>query len=141
MEGKWINDNVVAFVFNEMQKMHDSKLKNIVFVRPAMTHMIKVSNDENDIKMIIEDLGLRKVDYAFFSVNNNLSEKEGGSHWSLMIFSRKENTFYHLDTISGMNDGSVALLIRKLIYISSSSYKRDISMLERIQKSFTKKIE
>ena len=119
MEGKWINDNVVAFAFNEMQKMHDSKLKNIVFVRPAMTHMIKVSNDENDIKMIIEDLGLRKADYAFFPVNNNLSEKEGGSHWSLMIFSRKENTFYHLDPISGMNDGSVALLIKKLIDINT----------------------
>ncbi|CAL4160765.1 unnamed protein product [Meganyctiphanes norvegica] len=119
MEGKWINDNVVAFAFNEMQKMHDSKLKNIVFVRPAMTHMIKVSNDENDIKMIIEDLGLRKADYAFFPVNNNLSEKEGGSHWSLMIFSRKENTFYHLDPIIGMNDGSVALLIKKLIDINT----------------------
>merc|ERR1711874_347242 len=29
---------------------------------------------------------------------------DGGLHWSLMIFSKKEHAFYHYDSIRGMNN-------------------------------------
>ncbi|CAL4075733.1 unnamed protein product [Meganyctiphanes norvegica] len=98
-----------------MQQKHSSKDEKIKFVNPVITQLIKVSTDEKDIKGAIDDIGLRKADWLFFPVNDNHTDKEGGSHWSLLLYSQNENTFYHFDPICGMNDESVTMLIKKLI--------------------------
>ena len=109
-EGKWLNDNIIKFVIDVMQKKH----KNILFINPSITQLIKLSNDEKDIEKNIEDLELKKADWVFFPINNNHTDKEGGSHWSLLVFNQKEDTFYHFDPICGLNDKSVAMLIKNL---------------------------
>ena len=114
-EGKWLNDKVLSFAFEEMQRKHSSKDEKIIFVNPVITQLIKVSTDEKDIKGAIDDIGLRKADWLFFPVNDNHTDKEGGTHWSLLLYSQNENTFYHFDPICGMNDESVTMLIKKLI--------------------------
>ena len=115
MEGKWLNDKVLSFAFEDMQQKHGSKDKKMIFVNPIITQLIKVSTDEKDINKAIDDIGLRKADWVFLPVNDNHTDKEGGSHWSLLVYSRNENTFYHFDPIFGMNDGSITMLIKKLI--------------------------
>ena len=115
MDEKWLNDNVIAYVFNKLQQKHDSFQKNILFVKPAVTQLIKASTDDKNTEMTIEDLRLKKVDWVFFPLNNNLGDREGGSHWSLLVYQTNGNTFYHFDSISGMNNRSVAMIIKKLI--------------------------
>ena len=51
----------------------------------------------------------------FFPVNDNLTDKEGGSHWSLLLYRPNGNAFYHFDPISGMNDRSAAKIIKRII--------------------------
>ena len=94
---------------------YSSKYRNIVFVKPAISHFIKVSTDEEYVERTIRDSGIRKADWVFIPVNNNETENEGGSHWSLLLYSGNSNTFYHFDPIKGMNDRSVAIIIKKLI--------------------------
>lgn len=109
-EGNWLNDNIIKSVNNIMQR----KYKNMLFVDPSVTQLIKLSNDKSDIEKNIEDLEIKKVDWVFFPLNNNHTDKEGGSHWSLLLYNQKEDTFYHFDPICGLNDKSVAMLIKNL---------------------------
>ena len=113
-EEKWLNDKVISFALKEMQQKHckDNKIK---FVDPVLTQLIKLSPDEKVIRGAIDDTGLRKADWVFFPVNDNNSDKEGGSHWSLLLYSQNDNTYYHFDPICGKNDGSVTMMIKKLL--------------------------
>ncbi|CAL4063668.1 unnamed protein product [Meganyctiphanes norvegica] len=93
-DGEWFNDNVLSFAIDEMEN-YSTKYRNMVFVKPAISHFIKVSTDEEYVERTIRDSGIRKADWVFIPVNNNETENEGGSHWSLLLYSGNSNTFYH----------------------------------------------
>ena len=111
-DGKWFTDSILSFAFNEMDEKYD---RHMVFVKPEISQLIKLSTDEDEVEKTIRNLGLRKADWVFFPVNNNETEEEGGSHWSLLLYSGNGNIFYHFDPITGANDCSVATLIKKLV--------------------------
>ena len=114
-DGEWFNDNIISFAIDEMEEKNDSRSRNIVYVKPAVSHFIKESTNDEYVERTIKDLGIRKADWAFIPVNNE-TEKVGGSHWSLLLYSGSSNTFYHFDPIKGMNDRSVAMIVKKLIH-------------------------
>ena len=116
-DGEWLTDSILAFAFKEMDELYNNnKYKNMVFVKPEISQLIKASKDDEEVEKTIRQLGLRKTDWVFYPVNNNETDKEGGSHWSLLLYCGSRNTFYHFDPIKGMNDRSVAMLIKKLIH-------------------------
>ena len=43
-------------------------------------------------------------DLIVLAVNNNDSERSGGSHWSLLMYSKQAREFFHFDSSSGMNN-------------------------------------
>ena len=114
-EGKWLTDSILSYAFNEMDERYSNKHRNMVFVKPEISQLIKASTDQDEVEKTIRNLGLRNADWVFFPVNNNETDKEGGSHWSLLLYSGKGNTFYHFDPVRGLNDRSVARIVRKLI--------------------------
>jgi Ulp1 family protease len=51
-----------------------------------------------------------------FPVNNNkdVSQAGGGSHWSLLVYNTLDNTFYHYDSCSNMNESAALELATSL---------------------------
>lgn len=56
------------------------------------------------------------VKYAMWAVNDSSDIVSGvsGSHWSLLVFSRPDNKFFHYDSWGGANDREARLLFRNL---------------------------
>ena len=70
-----------------MDERYSNKHRNMVFVKPEISQLIKASTDQDEVEKTIRNLGLRNADWVFFPVNNNETDKEGGSHWSLLLYS------------------------------------------------------
>ncbi|CAH2092922.1 unnamed protein product [Euphydryas editha] len=99
----WLNDTVISFYFEYLEKVLFRSAKDILFVSPEVTQCIKMV-EPDEISIFLEPLDINNKMLVFFALNDNDSpDKAGGSHWSLLVFSRKENCFYHLDSSSGSN--------------------------------------
>lgn len=98
----WLNDQIISFYFEYLSKcvhMQDP----VLFVSPEVTQCLKlVTALEMDI--FLDPLDAKSKQLVFFAVNNNsLRNSAGGSHWSLLVWSRPEQRFYHYDSMSPAN--------------------------------------
>ena len=99
----WINDTIITLWMKHLQQVDHENNEKVLFVPPTITQLLKIG-DTKDIDKTLEDLDAWWKDYMIFPVNDNNSvNKEGGSHWSLLIFSRPDNTWYHYDSNKGSN--------------------------------------
>lgn len=77
--------------------------------------------------MILEPIEAQIKSYIIFGINNNEENVAGGSHWSLCVYSKSDNTFFHFDS-SGYTNQSTAKnlceIIRKCFRIPSLEFKR-----------------
>ncbi|CAF4931061.1 unnamed protein product [Pieris macdunnoughi] len=99
----WLNDTIISFYFEYLEKVLFSDVNDILFVSPEVTQCIKmVTTDE--IKIFLEPLNIDSKKFVFFALNDNSSpDTAGGMHWSLLVYSKIENCFFHLDSSSGIN--------------------------------------
>ncbi|XP_013386562.1 sentrin-specific protease 8-like [Lingula anatina] len=109
--GNWLNDNIIAFAFEYFEKvqfkLHE---KDVSFISPDVTQFIKL-NCGDELGIFLEPLCLTSKKYIFLVVNDESSAaRAGGSHWSLLMFSRPENTFYHHDSCNKSNTKSAKVV-------------------------------
>ncbi|KAI8439425.1 hypothetical protein MSG28_013219 [Choristoneura fumiferana] len=99
----WLNDTIISFYFEYLERVMFNTATELLFVSPEVTQCIKmVKTDE--IKTFLEPLGVSRKKFVFFALNDNDSpDTAGGSHWSLLVYSKPESCFYHLDSSSGSN--------------------------------------
>lgn len=73
-----------------------------------------MNNPEEANAIFLEPLSASSRQFIIFAINNNSSFKAGGSHWSLCVFSKADNTFYHFDSNLSSNFSSCASLVKTL---------------------------
>jgi len=101
--GQWLNDQLIGIIF-ELSEQETFAGSDIAFIGPEVTQFIKVS-PETELTSCLEPLGLSSKCAVMWALNNCASlEAPGGSHWSLLVFVRDSQTFYHLDSSTGMNN-------------------------------------
>lgn len=97
----WINDNIIGFYFEylNMQKVKDSNCsESVLFVSPEVTQLVKLSFDVT-YPVFLNPLKAKEKKFVFFPLNDSKSRNQaGGSHWTLLVFSEPEKTFFHLDS-------------------------------------------
>lgn len=80
---------------------------------PEVTQAIKMVESPSEVKTIFLDhLDLSSRSHIIFAINDNSTINAGGSHWSLGVFSKAENNFYHFDSSSGMNQWAFLDLVK-----------------------------
>ncbi|CAG4956095.1 unnamed protein product [Parnassius apollo] len=99
----WLNDTIISFYFEYLERVIFSKASNLLFVPPEVTQCIKMVQPE-EINIFLEPLNITMKQFIFFALNdNNSPDMAGGSHWSLLVYSKTESCFFHLDSSSGSN--------------------------------------
>lgn len=99
----WLNDTIISFYFEYLEKVIFSNAKDLLFVSPEVTQCIKMVSKE-EIKVFLHPLGCDWKQFIFFALNDNdLPDRAGGTHWSLLVFSRPERQFFHFDSSKGSN--------------------------------------
>jgi len=118
----WLNDNLIGFWFEYLQNelCHDS---DVCLISPEVSQFIKLGSSV-DAALMIEPLNLPSKSLVILPINDSSSfDSPGGSHWSTLIYSRTEKTFYHLDSMSGIN----------CIEARKTASKLNLSQLEMVE--------
>lgn len=94
----WLNDTIISFYFEYLEKKIFKNAKELLFVSPEVTQCVKMV-ETDEIKTFLEPLGISKKQFVFFPLNDNdTPDVAGGSHWSLLVYSKPESCFYHYDS-------------------------------------------
>merc|ERR1712243_161143 len=108
-------------IMEEDKTVEDHK---ILYVTPSNTFLLKESKDGKLIADMKSDWNTREMKWIFYPINNNNEiDKIGGTHWSLLIFNKTSNKYYHYDPIKGMNRKHAQALITNTNYKSKGSPK------------------
>ncbi|KAG7159574.1 Mediator of RNA polymerase II transcription subunit 31-like [Homarus americanus] len=84
------------------------------YSRKQVTQLIKMG-DANELPIFLDPLDARFKDYIFLPVNDNSSViASGGSHWSLLVYSRFDNKWYHYDSQRGANYRDARCLVQRI---------------------------
>ena len=95
-------------------------MDKILFVSPSITQLIRVSKNKMDTKETLENLQINEKDWVFYPVSNNnrVTKSGGGTHWSLLVYSRLKNVYYY-DPIHPTNEIHARQLIHKISFADS----------------------
>ncbi|KAK6077691.1 Ulp1 protease family protein [Seiridium cupressi] len=112
----WLTDNNIAFweEFLEREVLTKYPQAHIVLLRPSMTFLLMKDSDTEAVKSAIPDF--RGVTHIFLPINDNrnVSQAEGGSHWSLLLVSIIDGVAFHYDSLEGANNDEALLCLRRL---------------------------
>lgn len=110
----WLNDGIIGFYFEHLHQTKFDASDRLCFLSPEVSQFLKLAGAA-ELPVFLEPLALEAKDLVLAAVNNATDpDSPGGSHWSLLIFSRQAKEFFHLDSSSGMNDMDARLLAKKL---------------------------
>ncbi|THG16258.1 hypothetical protein TEA_014705 [Camellia sinensis var. sinensis] len=111
----FLNDRIIDFYFSYLPSCYPSE--EILLVSPSIAFWIANCPDIESLKDFIEPLNLSSKKLVIFPVNNNddVTETEGGNHWSLLVFEKNANIFMHHDSYGGLNAGHAKQLYRAIV--------------------------
>merc|ERR1711913_160339 len=66
-----------------------------------------IANQKNEEK-------LNEYDWVMYPVNNDAPEGNGGTHWSLLVYRKRDNKFLHFDPIRELNNKHAVELMLKI---------------------------
>ncbi|KAK9935781.1 hypothetical protein M0R45_022866 [Rubus argutus] len=101
----YLNDCIIEFYFSYVSNYLCND--DILLVSPTMSFWLANSEDsEATFRDFEESNQLGKKQVVIFTVNDNqdTSKKDGGNHWSLLVYYRKSNAFVHYDSLGGLNN-------------------------------------
>ena len=95
----WLLDSHIDLAVEDIQKYEKSNGENTLYFVPSISHLIKVSPQDEIEAQLSQNDAIYKRHIAFIvnDCKGNLGSGEG-SHWSLLVFSRNANTWYHMDS-------------------------------------------
>ncbi|KAI8841190.1 hypothetical protein BJ741DRAFT_561144 [Chytriomyces cf. hyalinus JEL632] len=98
----WINDAVIAYAFELLLPLEKNPSSTILMT-PAVAHLL-VNLDQESALGLSTSMSLDKADTVFIPVNDSTDlDSPGGSHWSLLVYSRAANAFFYYDSLNKYN--------------------------------------
>jgi len=109
----WLNDTLIGFYLEYLEEEVLGGL-DVSLVRPEITQCLKMS-PVSEYPIFLDPLEFRRKSFAVLPLNDcERAEAAGGSHWSLLVYSRPESSFFHIDSSHGANHHHAKLLSSKL---------------------------
>ncbi|EFN83949.1 Sentrin-specific protease 8 [Harpegnathos saltator] len=97
----WLNDAIIGFYYEylteEYKKYGNTQL---LFMNPPLTQLLRMENPINCC-VFLDSVNAKNYNFVFFPLNNCDSlGSPGGTHWSLLVYSRIDQMCYHYDSSS-----------------------------------------
>lgn len=101
----WLNDLLISFYLEYLEHdlfgLHADRL---LFVSPETTQCMKLVPAAECAATFLQPLGADHKQFIFFPINDHqLAASAGGSHWSLLVYSRPDRRFYAADSAGSAN--------------------------------------
>lgn len=106
-EDNYLNDIQLQSYFQCISDEISAIRNDIILVEPTVTQLLMYCSEYDNI-ITLTSLHFNEANYVFFSINNSPknqnSNGNNGSHWSLLVYSKIDNTFRHYDSVYGLNE-------------------------------------
>lgn len=116
LKNDWLTDNMIAFwqeyLENEYLKKYPSS--NIVLLRPSMSFMLRMQPDPAALRSALPNFARTTHIFLPINDNRNVSQAEGGSHWSLLLVSVIDGVAFHYDSLSASNFEEARMTTHKM---------------------------
>ncbi|KXN68220.1 cysteine proteinase [Conidiobolus coronatus NRRL 28638] len=101
---EWLNDVVISFFYTYLEKdINNLNFDKILLLRPAIVHLITHSQDPQYLVQALPP-NLHQKTYIFIPVNDNTQiNQAGGNHWSILIYSKLDKSFFYYDSLRDSN--------------------------------------
>lgn len=86
-----------------------------------------MGNPDEVNAVILDPLDVKEKNFILFPINDNSKDQVGGSHWSLLVYSKPDSTFYHFDSSGSSNYwvcSKLAKIIKSCLKLSSDKIKQ-----------------
>lgn len=98
----WLNDQLISFYLEYLEHVTYRDNTDLLFVSPEVVQCIKLVSKQ-EMSIFLEPLQASTKSFIFLPFNDNDEDCAGGCHWSLLVFSRIEQKFFHYDSFNGSN--------------------------------------
>ncbi|ELR17526.1 Ulp1 protease family, Cterminal catalytic domain containing protein [Acanthamoeba castellanii str. Neff] len=100
--GEWLNDSVISFWFEYLAKERfKDHQDDLLFIDPSAMFMINFSDDMEEVREAMAALELEKRSMILMPINDNASiDHAGGTHWTLLVYTKRDGKFRHYDSFS-----------------------------------------
>lgn len=95
----WLNDQIISFYLEYLEKNVFQNTRGLLFISPEVVQCLKFVMRQ-EMSIFLEPLNAKGKSFIFLPLNDNNEVKAGGNHWSLLVFSRPESTFYYYDSLN-----------------------------------------
>ena len=132
---KYITDGGIQFYIQSLWERieDDMKDKKVKIVSPSISHYIQSHDSKKAIRNMINDMEFNDSEWIIYPINNKVDvEKDGGTHWSLLVYRKIDNTYLHYDPIEGVNEIHAKRLIANLIDIDSFDEEGNMPKKEEV---------
>lgn len=99
MGSHWLNDQLISFYLEYLEKNVFQNTRGLLFISPEVVQCLKFVTRQ-EMSIFLEPLNAIGKQFIFLPLNDNNEVKAGGNHWSLLVFSRPESTFFYYDSLS-----------------------------------------
>ncbi|KAH8398983.1 hypothetical protein KR222_007359, partial [Zaprionus bogoriensis] len=111
---RWLNDQASrAFYYEYLSHVKYKNNRDVCFLAPEVTQCMKFM-DEQELELLLGEQDATSKPFIFFALNDNGSPGAGGNHWSLLVLSRPERSFFHFDSYGNNNTGASMELMNKV---------------------------
>jgi sentrin-specific protease 8 len=118
---EWLNDAVVSFSFELLNKQHPrveclhASTTNLLTM-PISTEIQREMAATIRTLVVREGKGQQPPELVLAAVNNSMDPltAESGSHWSLLVYEASNQTFWHFDSSGALNQSHARDLSKQL---------------------------
>ncbi|EDW82643.2 uncharacterized protein Dwil_GK10100 [Drosophila willistoni] len=110
----WLNEAVINFYFTYLEEVKYKANDDFLFITPEMTQCMLYMDDKELQSILIGQYNAGRKPFIFFVLSDSRSTELGGCHWALLVASRPDNAFFHLDSYGGSNTVSSLELVTNI---------------------------
>lgn len=97
----WLNDQLISFYLEYLEHHTFQNARGLLFISPEVVQCLKFVSRE-EMSSLLEPLNATGKSFIFLPLNDNNEVRAGGHHWSLLVFSRPDATFFYYDSLSSL---------------------------------------
>lgn len=109
----WLNDQILSFYFEYLEHVKYKNNPDLLFVPPEVTQCMKLM-DDGELETLLNQIEAPRKPFIFFALNDNETTQAGGIHWSLLVLSRPEKTFFHFDSWGTVNSAVSHTFVQRI---------------------------
>ncbi|TDG39252.1 hypothetical protein AWZ03_014326 [Drosophila navojoa] len=110
----WLNDAILNFYFAYLEEIKYKSNSDFLFVTPEMSQCMLYMDDKELHGLLVSQHQVLRKPFLFMAVNDSESRDRGGAHWSLVVASRPDKSFFHFDSYGGGNTSSSMELVNNI---------------------------